>query len=230
MGRRVAQKLHEAGVSSARALLREDPAFPAFWFFATVSGDATSSQRLEEIIRFCAEFPNNAACSDGRLPFFDDLFSAADFNLMSSMTEPHGGCFQAAAVPIVRAIDGLAAQVPGFKPTGRAALLNRMWHGSRFPAGWSVREDTAESEDATAQELWQLATGRPDTTNPTFRRMIEALAKGIRQAVQIWRTEPTIFAQITREVLRAQIGRSWEITYGSMFSQVAAATLRRPLP
>jgi hypothetical protein len=229
MGRRVAQKLHEVGIASARALLRQDPAFPAFWFFATVPGDQTSSRRLDEIASFCAEFPENAAYSDGRLPYFSDLFSSADFNFMSSITEPHGGCFQAAVVPIVRAIDGLAAQVCGFQPTGRAAFLNQMWHGSRAPAGWSVREDAAASDDVTAEELWQLVDGHATNENPTFRRMTEAFANATRHAVHIWRTQPDVFAEITREALHAQIGRSWEINYGGMFSHIAAANVRRPL-
>lgn len=229
MGRRVAQKLHEVGISSARALLQRDPSFPAFWFFATVPGDQTSSQRLEEILNFCSEFPENAAFSDGRLSYFSDLFSAADFNFMPSITEPHGGCFQAAVVPIVRAIDGLAAQVCGFQPTGQAALLNRMWHGSRPASGWTAREDAAISDDLTAEELWGLVAGRPTMENPAFRRMTEAFANVTWQAVQIWQNQPDVFAEITREALITQIGRSWEINYGGMFSHIAAANVRRPL-
>jgi glycosyltransferase involved in cell wall biosynthesis len=141
MGRRVTQKMIEVAVESARRTLAVNPAFPALWFFATVAGDQHSDQRLDSIARLCADHPESATFTDGRIEYYDALLAAADLILMPSITEPHGGCFQAAVVPIVSARDGLAAQVPAHQATGLAAELNRRWHGNRPAAGWCVREE-----------------------------------------------------------------------------------------
>lgn len=229
MGRRVTQKMIEVAVESARRTLATNPTFPALWFFATVPGDQHSDQRLESIARLCADHPESAAFSDGRIDYYDALLAAADLILMPSITEPHGGCFQAAVVPVVSARDGLAAQVPAYQASGLAAKLNHRWHGNRPAAGWCVREELPMNGELALAELRQLLAGPPSQDNLTFHLMVEAFKASIEQAVGIWRDEPRTFAQLVREVLRIQKHRSWEMNYGSMFSHIAAAQVRRSL-
>jgi glycogen synthase len=227
MGRRATQKMIEVAIESAREILLAQPAFPALWFFATVPGDQHSDQRLEAIAALCTDFPESATFTDGRIDYYDALLAAADLILMPSITEPHGGCFQSTVVPVVSARDGLAAQVPAYEPNGVAAELNRRWHASRPAAGWCLREETPSTKGELVADLRQLLSGPPERGNATFQAMVRAFAAGVRQAVTVWRDQPKMFARLAREVLWIQRSRSWEINYGSMFSHIAAAQVRR---
>jgi glycogen synthase len=229
MGRRSPQKLHEVAVSSARILLHRTQNAPVFWLFATVPGDAGSDARLEMIRKFCADVPTHAAYTDKSIPFFNDLLMAADFNLMPSLYEPHGGCFQAAAVPVVRAIDGLAAQVPGYLPTGVAAALSQRWHQGVPAAGWTVREEPQQSAEQAATDIRQILSNDTPADNLTIQELSSRFADVLNHALNVRERQPEIFAAIVRETLRSQKQRSWEINYGGMFSHIAAAQLRRPL-
>ncbi len=229
MGRRSSQKLHEVSVASAQIALRRSPDLPAFWFFTTLSGDGGSDARLEHIRTLCGQFPQNADFSDGRIDFFNELLAAADFNLMPSLYEPYGGCFQGSAVPIIRSIDGLAVQVPGYEPTGAAAKLHRMWHGGRPGAGWSVREDLNGSDNVAAAHLREIVETEFPVDNPTIRALNEIFARTVTRAVLNQAKEPEKFASLVLEGLRIQEARSWEFNYGGMLSNIAGGMMRRSL-
>lgn len=111
MERRSAQKLHCVVADAVRRVLRRDASTPLFVLFATTHSDAGSPARLERIKSVCAEFPANAAWSDGRIDYFPALMSAASFNILCSLWAPHERAFESTIVPIARAVDGLAAQV-----------------------------------------------------------------------------------------------------------------------
>ena len=90
---------------------------------------------------------------DGLIDFFDLLMDAADYLLLPSLWEPHGGCFAGRVVPIIRAVCGLIAQVALYQPTGLAATLNAFWHGSdEVASGLGFRE-----EEASVADLLQLS-------------------------------------------------------------------------
>jgi hypothetical protein len=231
MGRRVTQKLHEIALASADLILRNNPLFPVFFFFATTPGDNGSNARLDMIRKFCEQRPQNGYVTDKRLEFYPELMAAADFNLMTSLTEPHGGCFDGGgpAIPICRAQDGPPAQFPAFEPVGIAAKLNEMWHGRRSAAGWTTREELSKSTDEKVSDLSEILERAPWVDNATTRSMSHGFAATIIHAVNIQRNAPHAFASITREALRIQIRRSWLVNYGAMFSHIAGATIRRPL-
>ena len=228
MGRRVTQKLPEIVVKSLRQTLQEDPRL--FVFFATTpAGDAASDVRLGQIKALVGEYPSNACWTDGRISFYDDLLLAADYTVMWSLSEPHGGCMQGLVVPIIRSIDGLAAQCPALEPEGIAAKLNARWHGRKRPAGLAAREEPDIGEQQTIEDLREILKKAPDVDNATTRAMVATLKQTLLKAVAIHQTQPAVFAALTREVLQIQLRRSWEINYGGMFSHIAAATVRRPI-
>ncbi|MFA5262260.1 MAG: glycogen/starch synthase [Opitutaceae bacterium] len=228
MGRRVTQKLPEIVVESVRQALKEDPRL--FVVFATTpAGDAASDIRLEQIAVLVRESPSHTYYTDGRIPFYDALMLAADYAVMWSLSEPHGGCMQGPVVPIVRSIDGLAAQCPALEPTGIASGLNARWHGKKRPAGLAAREEPQLTEQQTVEDLEEIIRSAPNADNATTRAMVATLKQTLLKAVVIHQTQPAVFAELTREVLQIQLRRSWEINYGGMFSHIAAAAVRRPI-
>jgi hypothetical protein len=234
MGRRVVQKLHEVAVGAARAFLKSarhsHASAQVFFFFATTPGEDTGSEvRLEQIKELAEEFPDACSWSDGRLDYFDNLMRSADFNLLTSLYEPHGGALQSAVVPIVRAIDGLAVQIPSFEPSDSAFEMHKRWHGSNSePAGFSYREPFDGSE-ATLVDLQQMILSSSPVsvaTNLTARAMIASCEAEIRKAVEVWIGRPKTYARLVCGAINAQTGRSWTMNYGAMFSHIAAAATR----
>ena len=217
-------------IGSSREILGQKPNFSAFWFFATVGGDPGSVAIQERIQQLAKEFPEHVACSHGRLEFFLELLNAADYNILASLYEPHGGCYQGMVLPIARAIDGLAAQIPAWRPTGRAAAeLHRLWHRNGHAAGFTFREDPLPNWHQMVHELDELLHGIIRDGNETFRGMVMALSQVTQQAVELSQKDPTAIAQMTREALRLQRVQTWETNYGAMHSHILAARLRRPI-
>jgi hypothetical protein len=229
MGRRVSQKLHEVFVESVRQLLGEPPGLPLLAIFATTHGDAGSGARLARIRGLADAFPENVAWSDGRLPYYRALMNAVDYNCMCSLMEPHGGAFCGTVVPLARAIDGLAAQICAFRPTGPAAPLNALWHPPGEPAcGLTFREE-APAGPQTERDLAELLTLSPAPANPTFVRMQGELSAALRLAVDVRQKQPDVYARLVLAALRKQRAHSWEQVLGQVRTLVDAARTRRRL-
>jgi glycogen synthase len=227
MGRRVSQKSHLAIVEAVRDLLRQAPDLPFFVVFATTKSEDAGSEAIQSAIEdLAAQHPEHVAALDGHIDFFDDLMAAADYNLLPSLWEPHGGCFAGAVVPIVRAIDGLNVQVHAYRPSGRAAVLNAPWHDPEdLPSGFAFREERESVEDLREMLERVLSPG-----NSTFLSMAASLARILREAVSIRRDQPEVYAALVLGALRAQVGRSWQATLGGVLALVEQARSSRPLP
>lgn len=225
MGRRVSQKGHDVAVQAVRSLLRSTPKLPILFFFATTHGDDTSTARLQRIVQLAAEFPNNVMYSDGHLSFYNELMAAAEFNIMPSLGEPHGGAFQGCVIPVARAIDGLVVQICGYDPKGPAAVLNRFWHPpSAMCNGWIWRETALTDENRGVAEVKELLLkDTPSSENETFKRMAQSLAETLAEAINLRLEAPTAFARIALGALRAQSSRSWEMNLGGVLTLVDAA-------
>src|SRR5208282_3027543 len=147
MGRLAAQKLHDVISEGVRILLRQHRDLPLFVAFPIVSGEFGDRSRLERIHYLASEFPDQVYCTDRRIDYYGTLMRAADYNVMTSLYEPHGGAFEGCVVPIVRLIDGLARQVNALEPTGRGVSLNTIWHDPwELPSGLGFREPTTLTE------------------------------------------------------------------------------------
>ena len=167
MGRLAAQKLHDVIAEGVRMLLRQNRELPLYVVFPVVSGESADGSRLERIRGLAHEFPDRVCCTDGRIEYYDTLMRSADYNVMTSLYEPHGGAFEGAVVPIVRLIDGLARQVNALEPTGRGIPLNAAWHDPwELPSGLGFREPATETEVA---DLRALLNGSFEPENLTFR-------------------------------------------------------------
>ncbi len=229
MGRRSSQKLHDVVVESVRELLSTDPGLPIFVHFATTHGDDGSPARLRAIQELCEQFPENTAWSDGRIPYFSQLMTAASFNIMCSLWAPHEGAFQGTIVPVARAIDGLALQVCPFHPTGEAARMALLWHSSgKTPSGFTFREAPGD-EDASVRDLRGLLVESPSPRNGTFWRMAASLSDALRNAVQIRKSQPLVYGRLVLGALEEQMKRSWLLNLGGMLALIESARVSRAL-
>ncbi len=227
MGRRAVQKGFDVAIAAIRGLLAANPRFSGYFFFATLPGDGHSDRLLAEIRALHAAFPRSVGWSDGRLAGYAELAAAANFILMPSLYEPHGGCFSGTAVPIASG-EGPEAQIAGW-PLRGAAVSQRLWHGEREPSGFAVSPPLPRDPAVAARHLRELLDGAPVAGNPVFGAMVAEFTHAIAAAVELWRDDPPVFAGLVREALGAQQERSWAINYGGMFSHVAAAQARRGL-
>jgi hypothetical protein len=223
MGRRSVQKLHCVVADAVRRVLRQDPSAPLFVLFATTHSDESSPARLERIKSVCAEFPANAAWSDGRIDYFPALMSAASFNILCSLWAPHEGAFESTIVPIARAVDGLAAQVCPLNRRGTAGALADRWHApSAEPNGLTFRELAADDMQ-DREDLMAVMNQSPVPLNPFVERLTESLADAIREAITMRTTEPVTYGRLVRGTIRTQLKRSWDINLGGMLALVEAA-------
>jgi len=229
MGRRVAQKLPDLLVESLRHLLQKPRAWPLLAIFATTHGDDSSEGRLDRIKQLATDFPEHVVWTDGRLPYYQDLMNACDFNCMCSLYEPHGGAFAGTAVPLARAIDGLAAQICAYQPTGAVARLNALWHApDAMPSGLLFREEATDPEQ-TVRDLTELLEARPAPANPTFSRLQEALSASLEHAVDLRLHHPEVYARLVLGALQQQLAQSWERNLGGMLALIEAARLTREI-
>lgn len=227
MGRRVSQKQHDVLVESVRRILTADREFPVLVFFATTPGDAGGDARLEEMRKLEREFPASVVCTEDRLPYYQDLMGAADFNCMPSLYEPHGGAYAGTVVPIARAVDGLAEQICGLGPEGRAAELNTVWHAAdEPPTGFLFREP---DEKETFDDLTALLNISPSPHNALFEAMVEALTPVLRQAVEVRLRDGEVYARLVLAVLERVELQRWHVNLGGMLSLVEEARTKRPL-
>lgn len=225
MGRRSSQKLHDIVAEAVRFALQRQPGLPVFVFFATTHSDSGSYARLERIRRLCEEFPEHAGWSDGRVPYYPQLMKAGSYNILCSLWEPHGGAFEATIVPIARAVDGLATQINPLNRHGLAGRIADLWHSeTALPSGLTFREEPSETYADDLRELLEVSPAPPNTT---ARRLAQALASSLIQAVEIRRDRPTDFARMVLGAIRQQVPRSWLINFGGMLSLIELAGVRR---
>ena len=221
MGRRVAQKQHDLLVESTRQLLRQDPDFPLFVYFATTPGDPGSPARQERIDALKLEFPENVAFVDGRISKFAALMGAADYNCMPSLYEPHGGAYEGTVVPIARAVDGLAEQICAYHPRGRAWRMNRLWHKWReAPGGFLFREGGRADSAARIDDLRALLSESPSPENRLFTDMRDELVKTLRRAVDLRLKQPEKYAALAMACLDRQQSGTWEDNLNAMLSLI----------
>lgn len=230
MGRRVMQKLHDVLVASVRDILRQDPRFPLLVIFATVHGDANSPLVLERIRELESEFPHHVVCEDGRIDYYPQLMAAADYNCMPSLYEPHGGAYEGTALPIARAVDGLAEQIRGYNPSPAVRAVSDVWHAADDPpTGLLYREDleaVLESSELRAQ-LEAILQGRP--FQPAFDLMRDALTPVLREAVELRLRQPDQYASMVRAALHKQEGSSWHDNLRQMLELMKTARTSRSL-
>jgi glycogen synthase len=230
MGRRVSQKMHEVLVKSASQLLKQDPDFPLFIFFATKRGDASSAARLNHIQKFQRAFPQNVAWSDGALDYYGLLMQAADYNCMPSLYEPHGAAFSNTLVPIARAVDGLAEQICAFEPAGEAAGMNALWHARHeAPTGFLFREMFTPDEEQLVANLRELLGGNISSRNRLFNAMSASLTETLRQAVELRTQKPEKYAELVLAAIEKQLNTSWDSNLKSLLKLIKQARLKRPL-
>ena len=227
MGRAASQKQHCVVVEAASRLLSEDPSIPAFWVFATTNGDRDDAVRQDVIAAFCARHPKNAIAYSGRIPFFGNLMLAADLNVMASLWEPFGGAFEGIVLPVGRAVDGLASQIPAYEPINEAAAASAHWNGGKAPTGWLFREPQQPSAFDDLRSL--LSSAVPSIHNATYTAMTEACSEAIRNAVAVHQKQPKKFAELVRNALDLQHKRSWR-NYDKMLALAAEARARRGTP
>jgi glycogen synthase len=217
MGRRVSQKLHAVLVESVRKILTQDPDYPIYLHFATISGDDTSPAKLDQIKKLQVAFPNNVAWTEGRLPYFGELMRAADYNCMPSLYEPHGGAYEGTVIPIARAIDGLAEQICALKPRGEAARMNKLWHKKdEAPTGFLFREDTSSDTDQLVSNLKDLLGPNPSPENQLFKDMQVSLSKVLMEAVRLRRDHPEQYAALVLAAVEKQESTSWDENLNGM--------------
>lgn len=211
MGRRVSQKQHDMVVESTQQLLNKDKKFPLFVVFATMHGDDGSPARLERMQALQAEFPRNVACLDGRIPFYETLMQAADYNCMPSLYEPHGGAFEGTVIPIARAVDGLAEQICGLNPRGQAAVMNSRWHTfTEKPTGILFREAEAADQTQLTADLAELLSVSPSSNNDTFKAMQDSLSEALIEAVDLRMQDEEKYAETVLAAIEKQESTSWD--------------------
>jgi glycogen synthase len=227
MGRRSAQKQHDVVVEAVRQLLKDDPEFPLFVVFATTPEDG-GEPRLKQMRALEREFPANAACFDGRIDFFHDLMTGADYNCMPSLYEPHGGAYEGTVVPIARAVDGLAEQICPLDPAPAAAAIAARWHPKgAAPTGFLFREESQAAPPVG--ELGELLSLSPSPRNGVFHAMTAGLKQVLKHAVAVRRQNPQTYARLVRAALERQQQSSWLINLGGMLALVEEARGRRRL-
>ncbi len=124
----------------------------------------------------------------GRIPFFGNLMLAADLTVMASLWEPFGGAFEGIVLPVARAVDGLASQIPAYEPINEAAATSAHWNGGKAPTGWLFREPQQPSAFDDLRSL--LASAVPSIHNATYTAMTEACSEAIRSAVGVHQKQP----------------------------------------
>jgi glycogen synthase len=226
MGRRSAQKQHDVLVDCLRTLLHRDPSLPIFTVFATTVGGEGDAERLALMRELADAYPDHALCLDGRLDSFKQLLDAAVYNVMPSLFEPHGGAFGGLVVPVARAVDGLAAQISAFQPTGRAADINSRWHAREQPNGLLFREEPLEDTERQSVEYQELLTRHPSPHNETFRRMSASLLEVIGRAIDVYADRPT-YVRLVAGALERQASWSWRENL-AMMRGVVCARQKRP--
>jgi len=230
MGRRVSQKQHDLVVESTRHLLNKDKKFPLFVVFATMHGDDGSPARLERMQALQAEFKHNVVCLDGRIPFYETLMQAADYNCMPSLYEPHGGAFEGTVIPIARAVDGLAEQICGFNPRGQAAVMNKRWHTSaEKPPGILFREADATIQTQLTADLAELLSVSPSPNNDTFKAMQDSLSEALIEAVNLRIKDEEKYAEMVLAAIEKQENTSWDENLKGLLALVEEARTRRDL-
>jgi glycogen synthase len=129
------------------------------------------------------EFPANVVCFYGRLPFYSTMMTAADYNCMPSLYEPHGGAFEGLVVPIARAVDGLAEQICPLNPGEAVRAFSDLWHSdSEACSGFLFREPPHHD---TIEVLQALLTESPSPSSALFTAMRDALTETLRAAVNL---------------------------------------------
>jgi hypothetical protein len=233
MGRRVSQKQHDVLTEAVREILSNDRDFPVLVVFATVHGDSNSPAILARIKSLEADFPFNVVWEDGQLSYYNDLMTAADFNCMSSLFEPHGGAYQGIVIPIARAVDGLAEQICGYNPSGMAKLLNDRWHSKdEQPTGFLYREDLEYLESKSTSELLAdqfeaILKGSPFSR--VFQAMRDSLGVALRAAVELRLKRKDDYARLVAAALKKQQGLSWEANLAEMLKLVDKVhSMRQP--
>jgi glycogen synthase len=228
MGRRVAQKQHDVLVESVRNILETDSRVPLLAVFTTIEGDSGSHSRLDLINRLQKDFPANIVCLDGRVNYYPELMTAADYNCMPSLYEPHGGAYAGLVVPIARAVDGLAEQICALHPAGEAATINAKWH-SQFeePTGFLFRETYDRSAAELENELSSLLTINPSPQNYLFRQMRDSLQDVLRQAIDLRLNQSGEYFKLVLAVLKKQEISNWLTNLGGMLALIEQARMVR---
>ncbi|MGD8782698.1 MAG: glycogen/starch synthase [Ignavibacteria bacterium] len=229
MGRCAPQKQHDVFVESVRELLTENKDTPILAIFAPVPGDVGSKERFDRIKKLQDKFPNNVVCEEDRIPYFSQLMTAADYNCMPSLYEPHGGAFEGIVIPIARAIDGLAEQICALNPEGEVAKINSLWHTiNEAPTGYLFREQITH-EHSIIPELESLLAESPSPNNYFFREMQRALTKVLKQSIELRINKPKEYANLVMNVIEKQKDTSWLINLGGMQSLIEEARIKRIL-
>jgi glycogen synthase len=228
MGRRVAQKQHDLLVAGTRKILAGDGSVPLLVVFSTVEGDSGSQSRLELIKNLQTDFPSNVVCLEGRINYFQDLMTAADYNCMPSLYEPHGGAYSGLVIPIARAVDGLAAQICAFNPGGEAAAINARWH-SRFeePSGFLFRENYDRSLAELENDLRSLLTVSPSPQNYLFLKMRESLQAVLIAAIDLRLNRTDQYIKLVSAALNRQLNSNWYTNLGGMLALIEEARVKR---
>jgi hypothetical protein len=228
-GRRATQKLCGALVAAAGQFLGRQEKAPVAFVFATTDGDDEGSRvQLQQIRDLAGKYPDHVYYTDGRIDYFDAMLNSWHYNVMTSLWEPHGGCFSCLPVPLARAIDGLAAQICAYAPADLVtARLNRRFHGPlEDPNGLLFREPAALDPEAEERDLRWLVEGMPPVGNATFDGIVAALVATLDKAVSIW-GNPGEYAKLVAGVLRRQMGQSWSVPLGGMITLMEEARRRR---
>jgi glycogen synthase len=230
MGRRVMQKLHDVLVASLHEILQQDPRFPILAIFATVHGDANSPAVLERIRDLESEFPSNVVCEDGRIDYYPQLMAAADYNCMPSLYEPHGGAYEGTALPIARAVDGLAEQIRGRSPSSAVRAVSDAWHAENDPPTGLLYREELEAEFESSElrvQLEAILQGRP--FQPAFDLMRDALTPVLREAIDLRLRQPDQYARMVQAALHKQEVSSWHDNLRQMLELVEKARTARSL-
>lgn len=225
MGRRSSQKLHDVLVKSVWELLAQDKTLPLFVFFATTGGDPLSGIIQERIKALRNEFSDNVFFTVCHLPYYKTLATAAHYNCMPSLYEPHGGAFEGIVVPIARAVDGLAEQIHAYEPEPSVKSFDERWHyPGEPPTGFLFREDLDEIPD----DLSELERD-PSTSNDTSTSMVKALSATLMRAIHVWQNDKETYAKLVLNCLEKQGKQSWFTNMGGMLSLIEEARIKRPL-
>lgn len=227
MGRRSSQKLHEVVACAAEACLKMACAANVLFVFATTDGDPGADDRLARLSDLARKAPDFVISIDGRIDYYADLLAVADFNVMCSLWEPFGSAYEGLAVPIARAVDGLAAQVSGRDPVGAAAALQSKWHPGEPATGYLFREDELEDPVEQERQLQALLTQSPSPENLLFRRMVAALTATLVQAVAWKEADLSGWAQLVGRALDQQMAWSWKENFAMQLALMRDAMNRR---
>lgn len=227
MGRRSAQKQHDVLVESLRDLLRAERQLPIIAVFATTAGAPGAAERQARIEGLREEFRDHVFCVSGHISYYSALVTAADFNVMCSLWEPHGAAFEGLMVPIARAVDGLLAQVSAFEPSGIAKSLNGQCHPGCAPSGFLFHEE-ADASDAVMKEQYEaLLNESPSPNNQFFQSIVASLSNTLRRAIDIRRHHEDVYANLVRGALLQQKAWSWKENFAMQLALVRDARNRR---